>query len=302
MSAEGSDLHCLVPVERPLTLDWHPGGERVLLGGLQTITTAGERPAVTEQVRSPRWSQPTGRATVHISIDRRRLLKVPAEGGPTTDISFLERHDEVVYHPAGTHIAVAGLRADGQYGIYLARNDGTDPKPLAEAEQAESISSMAFHETGEWMYFAADHGSHHHLHHLHLREGISTHAESPDPIGKVVLDRSNDQVAFRQGDCDRQTTTLIQRFPRDETDFENQALPQLASFVEPAWWLSEGRLLLISRDSGCDGPGDLHLWTDDGTPEGSVSLLARDVDRAAVRVAGVQPTAFPPDAPNEGFA
>lgn len=315
MSADGSDLQCLVQVQRPLTLDWHPSGEKVLLGGLQTFTADGERTPVAEQVRSPRWSAPTGRATVHISIDRRRLLKVPAEGGPTTDISFLERHDEITYHPAGTHIAVSGLRADGQYGIFLAGNDGSDPNPLAEAEEAESISSMVFHESGEWLYFAADHGPHHHLHKLHLREGISTYAESPEPIGRVVLSQSNDQVAYRQGACDRQTTALIGRYRSEtpepspsfppgpgETEPENFALPQLKKFVEPAGWLSEGRLLLISRDSGCDGPGDLHLWTDDGTAEGSISLLAQNVDRAAARVAGSSPTPLPPDTPNTGFA
>jgi hypothetical protein len=292
MQPDGSSQRCLVRAKRPLTLAWSAGGDRVLLGGLQTFLPSGERPIVEEQVRSPRWSRPSGKATIHISIDSKRLLKVPAEGGTATDISFLTRHDEVVYHPAGTHIAVAGLAKDGSYGIFLATNTGKDPQPLANAETAKSISALVFDEQGESLYFAADHGEHHHLHRLHIGEGrLETYAETREPISRIFVSQDG-KLAYREGSCTKGTETMVR-----QAEGEIHAAAAVAPFVEPAGWLPDGGLLLIARQSSCDEAGDLRLWAGGS----STKLLAEKVDRAAIRAAAQSPPP-PPPIPGAGVA
>ncbi|MGH2705648.1 MAG: hypothetical protein ACRDJ4_11300 [Actinomycetota bacterium] len=70
-SLDGSGAACLGEAARPLTLAWSATADRVLLGGLQRLLAGGQRPPVEEAVRSPRWSRPTGKSTIHISIDQR---------------------------------------------------------------------------------------------------------------------------------------------------------------------------------------------------------------------------------------
>jgi hypothetical protein len=191
------------------------------------------------------------------------------------------------------------LAKDGTYGIFLAVNDGTNPQNLANAETAQSLSSLAFDETGEFLYFAADHGTHHHLHQLHLREGLETFAESSEPISRIVSSQFGDgNLAFRQGSCAQGTKVVVRRFrPPPDAGPELVDVPAIAPFVEPAGWLPGNRLLLIARQSGCDEAGDLHLWTGGTTTE----LLAENVDRAAIRVASQGPPP-PPPIPGAGVA
>lgn len=52
------------------------------------------------------------------------------------DISFLDRHDHAVYHPAGRHIASAGPLA-GEEGLWLATNEGRGAVRIVRTEDGE---------------------------------------------------------------------------------------------------------------------------------------------------------------------
>src|SRR5688500_335146 len=94
-------------------------------------------------------------------------MKRSSFGGRATDISFLQRHDAVTYHPAGEHIATSGLAADGSYGLHLATNVGGEPMLLARGEAARFITNLYFSENGLWLYYTAKHGPEDwHLHRL----------------------------------------------------------------------------------------------------------------------------------------
>jgi hypothetical protein len=292
---DGSGLKCLVSSERPLTLAWSAAADRLLLGGLQAFTPDQQRGTVPQQVRSPRWSRPTGKSTIYISIDRRHLLKVPAAGGKPLDISFLDRHDEVTYHPAGTHIAVSGKAKDGSYGIFLATNTGGNPVALALSENAREISGLAFSHQGDDLYFSADHGDHFDLHRLNIR---SSNLETVDsgslPYAKTVTSEFGDgAVAYRLGSCSQGTKTMVWR-PGAGAAPQEVASP--TGFSEPAGWMPDGSLLLIARPGGCDGPGDLLVWHGSG----DLQLVAHDASRAAPRA--VLPAPPEPPLPGAGAA
>lgn len=98
-------------------------------------------------------------------------MKRSSYGGDSTDISFLDRHDAVTYHPAGEHISTSGVAADGSYGLYLATNLGTKPQLLARGEAARFITNLRFTEDGRHLYYTARHGPRDwHLHRLSVGE------------------------------------------------------------------------------------------------------------------------------------
>jgi hypothetical protein len=95
-------------------------------------------------------------------------MKVDAFGEEPYDISFLADHDEVVYHPAGTHVATTGTDGDGTYGVWLATNLGEEPQLLAIGEDARRIFSLGFRHDGTTLYYAAEHDDRYDVHALRL--------------------------------------------------------------------------------------------------------------------------------------
>ena len=87
-------------------------------------------------------SRPVGESVLFTSGDKRRLYKIPAAGGDTQDISFLRRHEEVIYHPAGRHILAVGVDRSGTYGIFVANNEGTEANLLVLSEDAKRVFSL----------------------------------------------------------------------------------------------------------------------------------------------------------------
>ncbi|MDH3463336.1 MAG: hypothetical protein OEM32_06920 [Acidimicrobiia bacterium] len=66
-----------------------------------------------------------------LAISPNRLWKVGVGDLSEIDITFLSENLDAAYHPAGEHLLAFGTDADGQYGLWLATNQGTDPLLLA---------------------------------------------------------------------------------------------------------------------------------------------------------------------------
>lgn len=285
-AADGSGVRCILETAEGEALEWGATGDRLLAGGLVVVAATSGR--VESGAESVEWSRPTGRSIVYAADGGRRLAKRPAAGGAPLDLSFLARHDEVVYHPAGTHVAVVGLDSSDQYGVFLASNTGKDPQLLALGENARKLTSPAFSHDGATLYFAADHGSRWDLHAAPVAGGeLETIYSGPDPLALVTPSEfSTDRLlAFREGSCEGRTETIVRRGPREER--LGAALGGRST--EPAGWLPDGRLAVLARSEGCGGRAELWIWS---SPD-AATLLVRDVSKAAVRTALPPPPAPP---------
>jgi hypothetical protein len=287
--ADGSHVRCLVDNVYAKGLSWGPAADRVLFGGLDGIRKTGARTPKRddESAADVAISHPAGKSIIYTSPDGAHLYKVRYAGGPREDISFLKRHDEVVYHPAGTHVAVVGIgdnEGKPEYGIWQATNVGRDAKPLAIAETAKHISSLTYGNDGT-LYFAADHGGRFHIHAFRQDGGgLEVLATTTQPVGNLVASPFADasrELAYREGDCDGQFRTRIIHPKAGKRDAIADA--------RPLGWLTRDALLVVRGASACKGSGDLLVWTPDRT-----TLLVNAVDLGAVRTAWPAPPQPPP--------
>jgi hypothetical protein len=287
----GRLARCVLEIPRPLDLDWGPQGDRVQFGDLRRYEGDGVV-SLDDTAESIAWSRPTGRAIVYVSGGR--LLKVDAFGDEPFDISFLADHDEVVYHPAGTHVAVTGTADDGTYGLWLATNLGQDAQLLAIGEDARRIFSLAFAHDGTTVYYAAEHADHYDVHSLRLalqdEEGTIRDAElgtidsASTEMGDVVVSEFvADSIAYTVGSCEEGKTTRVWDGAVTELGGELTGLS-----TEPVGWLPNGELVVLARQEGCGGEGTLFAWRPDRT-----ARLVAGVSEAGVRA--VLPP--PPDPP-----
>ena len=116
-------MQCVSAVDAPDPLLWGPTGDRLLAGDV-LLTSSGSVPTLSMDM--PTWSRPTGTSLVW--VDEGRLYKAGTDQSEARDISFLASHDAVTYHPAGFEIATTGEAEDGTRGIWIANNDGSDPR------------------------------------------------------------------------------------------------------------------------------------------------------------------------------
>ena len=196
----------------------------------------------------------------------------------------------MTYHPAGTHLAVVGEGPGKPYGIWLVTNLGQKPRQLARAETARRVYSLSYAQAG-FLAFAADHGDHFDVHWLAPSGQIETAHTGPEPVDDVIASPYTDSVAYRMGSCEGSTSTGAWVHRADQT----VRGPLAGRSTEPAGWLPDGRLAILARARGCEGPGDLYLWAPDTN---TFALVAHGADRAVVRA--VQPPPPPsPGAPGE---
>ena len=296
----GNVARCVLEIPGPLDVDWGPEGDRVHFGDLRRYEGDGivSLDDVTESIA---WSRPTGRAIVYVSEGR--LMKVDAFGDAPSDISFLADHDEVVYHPAGTHVAVTGTSDDGTYGLWLATNVGKDAQLLAIGEDALRIFSLAFAHDGTTMYYAAEHEDRYDVHSLRLalqdEEGATRDAElgtldsASTEMGDVVVSEFvADRIAYSVGSCEEGKTTRV--WMDGEVTELGGDLAGLST--EPVGWMPNDELLLLAREAGCEGDGTLYAWQQD-----EATRLVPGVSAAGVRAA-LPPPPDPPASEQQAVA
>ncbi|MGH9003858.1 MAG: hypothetical protein ACRDYV_12085, partial [Acidimicrobiia bacterium] len=155
---------CLLGVPVGSAPVWGAKGDRVLMapGGARV---GEETVSLALGGGTADWTRPTG--TSVLVLEDGRLRKVAVGGGEAKDVSFLLRHQEAVYHPGGRFIYSVGEDSPDGLGIFLATNQGTDVRPVAQAESAQSIHGLTF-STGS-LFFLAEHpllpaGNRNHLH------------------------------------------------------------------------------------------------------------------------------------------
>ncbi|MGH8976387.1 MAG: hypothetical protein ACRD0C_24630 [Acidimicrobiia bacterium] len=277
---------------------WGGKADRVLLApeGAQVGDKTFPLGLVREE--SAGWSQPTG--TSVLILRDGKLTKRRIDTGAFSDVSFLSRHDEAVYHPAGLHIVSVGVDAGDRYGMFLASNEGKDLEPVAVAETANHLVSPSWGHGGT-LFFGAEHagnppGDRNHIHYRFNDPGELFKIPLGDgPVGKVLASPFDDLVASETGSCpgrDTQTVDLGQAtsFTDDVPDVPVVTVDVGAAETEPVGWLPDGRLVVLGRPD-CQGPGT--LWIVPVSPAGDPQHLADGVESAAVRVPLPEPGAAP---------
>ncbi|MGH2757749.1 MAG: hypothetical protein ACRDI3_08175 [Actinomycetota bacterium] len=240
---------------------WNAGGDRVIVddralskdGSITSrLTDKGNEEAI--------WSRPTGTSVVWITKEG-RLMKRSSLGGKATDISFLARHDDVTYHPAGEHIATTGLKENGDYGLYLATNVGTEPKLLARGEEARLIISLRFDEDGRTLYYNARHGPRNwHLHSLSIGPDpfLDTLDKGAFPFEYVLTPFQPNAIAWLSpGDCAAGDPGMF------KAPFAKLQIPDdlRATNLHPVGWLPNGKIVVRAASTGCSTaqPGDVYV-------------------------------------------
>jgi hypothetical protein len=272
--------------------------EDVLLTASGSILTT----PVTEQTITPTWSRPTGTSLIWVADGR--LLKAGIDQPAPIDISFLARHDEVAYHPAGFEIASTGEAEDGIRGIWLSSNLGEDPRLMVRAEEA-TPHEFTFTQEGVTAYFLADHGDHWHVHHIFLvlpednptanEFDATIEYETQEPLSHLVVSPWDGVWAVQEGTCGAGSRVVI-----------NGTLPvpdELAEMeAHPVGWLPGAKLVVAAHPNGCDQTSDIWLIDNVFQDSPSATLLVRNVDAAAIRAAVPDPPSALGDVSLDEFA
>ena len=311
---DGSGLRCVAHLGE-LSADspgeprvvWGPAADRLFVSG--TVWNEPEPVALDSvDTASAEWTRPTGTSVISITDGGDTLVKSPIGGGTMLDVSFLVRHDDVVYYPSGTHVAVVGENARGEYGIFLATNRGADARQMVITEMAE-LSSPAFDHFGLSLFWIARVDGVSHVHEIFARD--DEEVVQVDLEGSIILESERELsdllvapwvdgsplIALTEGQCGDASgiRTLTQDWnpmPEEFQQFDNT----------PIGWLPDTHLVVAAYPGGCaSGSTDVYVVSWDNVGKPVAELFAAGVEGAAVRSPLPDPPP-PPDATFEGFA
>lgn len=266
----GEHERCLADLSRsgvsvePGYVAWNGPADRVIVGDRALSKDLAETIELAPATSGPPlWSRPNGTSVIYVTRDG-RLMKRSSFGGAATDISFLARHDDVTYHPAGQHIATSGLAEDDSYGLYLATNVGAEEKLLARGEAARFIRDLEFSQDGLYLYYNARHGPKNwHLHRLRIGEDarLETLDKGDFASRYSVAPFQPDLYAwFSPGDCGAGVpgTLHVPRYFEDRLNIPDHLTEQN---LEPVGWLLNAGLVVRAAPAGCSAtlPGDVYI-------------------------------------------
>lgn len=299
LSYDGSTVRCLLDrVELTAELSWGPLADR-LLAGDSVIMADGSRFQPIEGLppARPEWTTPSGVRLVYV-IDG-NLLKSEADGTATEDVGFLATHFEVAYHPAGTHYLVDGTSEDGEYGLWLARNDASTTVLVATDEGA-IISDPDWTADGQIVFAAAHDDGRHDLHRIFPASDLASYDQldlvsTTEWLGMVAASPFNPAlVAYAVGGPPGLGCGEGRRTEVVGVDLPD---PLASTNSYPVGWMPDDRLVVAAYPDGCDGPIDVWVFTSGFCPgtEYGAALLVAGVEGVAERVIMPPPPPSPED-------
>lgn len=297
------DVHCL-DRNAGIEMEWGAGGDRLLTTSPEAVAKGGGfHRRFPGDNRYETWSRPKGTSVIYVTHDFKQLLKEDVATGEVTDLSFLDQHLDVTYHPAGTHLAVAG-ELDGRMGLFLATNEGTEVQEIVRGEKAEQIDELGFSHDGRRLYFRAMHDDRIDLHAIQLATGEEAGSVADTLVWHTLKTIFSGDKAphYAVSPFGRGTRLLygpcVPGEARVRMGIDESELDPSLGAVDPVGWLPDGSVVFIAYDGRCDdfGEGDLYSWRD-----GHAALLVENVDGAAIR-ARLPKAPDPPTAAQEVVA
>lgn len=292
LGPDSSSPRCLLEGVTSADLRWNPTGTALIIG---TTAVGADFDYSPPAATGLSWTYPTGSSVVALTPDR--LWKVAIDNGVETDITFLATTDAVAYHPAGEHLLAIGTDFTGQYGMWLATNQGTDPLLLAFDEGA-ILSDPAWTWLGEPVFVATHDDGMSHIHRVELTaEGgfdgpiivesdMALDMLIPSPFDPIML-------AYRTAGTPGAGCVDGARVAVSNVDVPE---PLNSWTTSPVGWLPGERLLVLAYPEGCDSPPDLWSFSPGlcpGSVYGALPVIA-EVDGAATRA----PVPTPPPPPD----
>ena len=264
--ADDADPTCLLDNQAGTApMAWSSDAGRVLTDPTSATSASGTRSTGFGATNtSVTLSAPTGTATIGVDPATHRLIRQGPEG--ISDISFLARTDAAIYHPNGKCIIAVGTADNGAYGIWLSSNLGKEPKQiLSVADPSTPVTDLAFSADATSLYFI--HGFVHRLDFSGLilvPIGDEAHKDVNHEANLVVSKLENAE-AWSTGPCEPSGTVMftadILGPPQDIRTIAGSPFADAPVTIRPVGWLSGDRLVVASRQSGCDGPADLWIWS-----------------------------------------
>ncbi len=289
----GTAVRCVGAAGDPGSIEWGPAGDRLLLDGDRIVGAETFSGGV---AAAAHWSRPTGSSLIW--VEDGRLTKARLDATAPRDITFLARHDEVAYHPAGTNLATIGESSDGRYGIWWSTNEGDDPQLLVEvpasATPPPTLSGIVFSHEGLDLFFVADAGDEYHLYDVFLVGELDTPPielagdypsifSSSIPLGDVAVSAWDFGWAIGEGGCgsgDGFRTRLVDflELPAEVRDLDSV----------PVGWVPGDMLAILTFPDGCQGRADLWLvgfgrQFEEPPQPPTAELVYAGVDGAAIR-------------------
>jgi hypothetical protein len=292
LGADGLSPRCLFEESSTTDLSWNPPGTAAIIG---TTAVGADFEYSPPEATGLSWTHPTGSSVVAFTDSR--LWKVAVDDGTEIDITFLARTDAVAYHPAGEHILAIGTDFNGQYGMWLATNQGTEPVLLAFDEGA-TLSDPAWTWLGEPIFAASHDGGTSHIHRVELTpEGdfdgpivvdsdLGLDMLIPSPFDPIML-------AYRTAGLPGVSCVDGAHIAVSNVDVPE---PLNSWTTTPIGWLPGERLLVMAYPDGCGSVGDLWSFSPGFCPGSvyGVFPVASGVDGAAARA----PVPAPPPPPD----
>jgi hypothetical protein len=292
LGEDNATPRCLVDGVTSRDIEWGPEGDRLRIGN--TIITPSRTFSV-DGALSLVWTTPTGKRIVDVAGDT--VEKIDVDGSATDDITFLQQTTALAYHPAGTHVLAVGDDGAGQYGLWLANNEGEGPLLIASDAGAQ-VLDPAWTWLGEPVFVAAHSLGPWHIHRVDITEDGALEGPIlvettvpldhllPSPFDPVLIayrDSASADVACTDG---------------SHANVMGVDMPEpLASMTtSPVGWLSTERLLVLANPDGCGSPGQLWVFTAGFCPgsEYGVAPVIDEIDAAAARSIAPEPPQ-PPD-------
>lgn len=293
LGTDGATTTCVIDnvLAPPGEMRWTPGGSGVLLGSGTLRNQFGSFGTQLADDAAVQWTYPRGEFL--LSIDDGKLRRrQPGSGTSPLTLRTMSSTSAVAAHPDGEHLLVAGTRADGTGAIVLAALDGTGARAIVTVPDASpgsssptssdggaTVSEISVATSGDQYGFVVTAGARWVLFIGRFPDlTLGRILDSREPLEHLTQSPSG-ALAVRAGDCDAAVHTQV--FAGERVVDLADAPAFVGRSVEPVGWWDATRLVLLVRDEGCEGVGD--LWVADAVDLLSPMLLVSSVERAAIR-------------------
>ena len=266
VAADGT-LRCLADLEgrSPTWLSWSPDGDELLVGPdllLRTDATLSNTGYFADNT-NVRWSAPTGKALLAPKASTGQLIWRNAHNSADRiDVSFADSITNAAYHPAGKHIAAAGIGRDGQGpGVFVASNRGANAQRIGQLEPGTTATDVAFDMAGNSLVFIhkhADGGAQIHRYVFANNELLTLADLDVIPTDLTVSPIDDGDVAWRQTGPTQNSMARVLLAGADRAVTVNSTGGE--HVTAPIGWLPGHRLLVSATSPGAASSEPFELW------------------------------------------